>query len=487
MISDLRQRPYWAVLLLLGILAVLPACGMNKGPRSYSELEFPSSVDWPETRIETFSLDNGVRFFLVEDHELPLVKVTVSIRSGEFVVPEGQEGLAELAARVMRNGGSEQWPAEELDTLLEDRAAQLSISMGFDSGQAGLNVLSKDFEQLLPVFVDVLHSPAFPLDKTALAKKQMMTDIARRNDSQDEVGFREFKRLLYGPDTIYGRLKEFSTVSGLTTQDLRRFHERSFQGHNLMVGIAGDIEPDEIRPVLKRLFAVFEPGRQTVMDFPQVDRPERTNWAFIHKSDVNQTMILLGHEGGFRDNPDYPALQVMNTILSGGFSSRLFQHIRTRKGLAYSVFGNYGSKAFYPGMFFVGAKTKSARTLEAVNAIKQELAQLQREGVGREELDQARDQILNSLVFRYDRPEEVLGRRLHYEYREMDPESFEELVQGIKEATPDDIQRVARSSINLDRLQVLLVGNSDQLQDQLRTIDELQEIDIALEAPPGGS
>ena len=484
MISRFRPRGLPWTLLLLGALPIMAACGANPGPKSYSELDFASSLEWPETEIETFSLDNGVRFFLVENHELPLVQVTVSIRSGEFQVPEGQEGLAELLAQVMRSGGSQQLPADDLNTLLEDRAAQLNVSMGFDSGEAGLNVLRKDLEQLLPVFVDVLRDPALPQEKISLAKRQMMTDIARRNDNQDEVGFREFKRILYGPDTVYGRLKEFSTLSRLSRDDLLRFHRKAFQGANLMVGVTGDIQPEKLKPVLEELFSAFEPGRRTAMDFPPVDKPESQSWYFIDKPDVNQTMILLGHDGDYRTNPDYPALQVMNTLLSGGFSSRLFQNIRTRKGLAYSVFGNYGCNAFYPGMFFVGAKTKSARTLEAVKAMKHELAVLQKEGVDQEELNQARDQILNSLVFRYDKPEEVLERRLHYEYRDMDPDSFEELVQGIREVTPADIQRVAQKYLDPDRLQVLLVGNRNELRSQLRTIGDLQEIDISLKPSP---
>lgn len=484
MISDPTSsliRGVLTILFLAGPLFAMQGCGAAPAPKSYSELTFKVEPEWPETRIETFSLDNGVRFFLVEDHELPLVNVSVTVRSGEFQVPRGKEGLAELTAEVMRSGGSRRIRGAELDTMLEDRAAKLSLSMGFDSGQAGLNVLKEDLDRLLPVFVDVLHNPAFPREKISLAKKQMMTGIARRNDSQDAVGFREFKRIVYGQDTVYGRLKQFSTVSGLTRDDLLRFHEQSFQGRNLLVGVSGDIDPDRLKPLLKEHFSAFEPGRETDMDLPHVDGPDRQGWYFIDKPDVNQTLILLGHEGGFRTDPEYPALQVMNTILGGGFSGRLFENIRTRKGLAYAVFGRYDSKVFYPGMFYVGAKTKSARTLEAVKAMKEVLRRLQQEGVDQAEVDQAKEQILNSLVFRYDKPEEVLGRRIHYEYRGMDPDSFEELIRGVKETTPGDIERVAREALDLDRLQVLLVGNRDELSSQLKTIQGLQEIDISLE------
>ncbi len=195
------------------------------------------------------------------------------------------------------------------------------------------------------------------------------------------------------------------------------------------------------------------------------------------KSDVNQSFILMGHLGGRRQNPDYAKLQVMNTILSGGFSGRLFEKVRSRMGLAYSVSGRYDCHYFYPGMFFVGLQTKTAASAEAVAAVRQELERLQ-EGVTREELDQAKDQFFNSLVFRYDRPEEILERRMFYAYRDMAPDSFQKLTEAIRQVSTEDVIRAAREYLQPKRLTTLGVDQKDELKKQFQELGPVSVIEL---------
>ncbi|MFP4035565.1 MAG: M16 family metallopeptidase, partial [Desulfovermiculus sp.] len=191
----------------------------------------------------------------------------------------------------------------------------------------------------------------------------------------------------------------------------------------------------------------------------------------------NQISILMGHEGGLRRDEDYAALQVMNSILSQGFSSRLFQRLRTRKGLAYSVYGDYGSKAFYPGVFLAGLKTKSANLVRAVKALKNEIRALHNEGVSKEELERAREEFLNSLVFRYETPREILDRHLYYAYRDMPQDSFEQLVKEIKKVEVNDVNRAAAKHLHPDRLQLLMVGNKKMVQDALAEFPDIEIVE----------
>jgi zinc protease len=188
----------------------------------------------------------------------------------------------------------------------------------------------------------------------------------------------------------------------------------------------------------------------------------------------------MGHLGDRRQNPDYAALQVMNKILSGGFSGRLFRTIRSKKGYAYSVFGQFGCEHYYPGMFFVGLKTKTAQTAKAIREVESVLRRLKRKGVSQRELDQAKDQFFNSLVFRFDKPEEILGRRMEYEYRHMPADSFDRLIEEIRKVTAEDVQRAAREYIDMDRIEVLVVGEGDALQPQLRKLGPVQRVDISI-------
>ena len=465
------------IALLLGLVSAAPS---PAGPKHYSELEFDRQVSWPEPEVLTFRLDNGVRFFLVEDHELPLVEVSVSIRAGEWLVPGGKEGLARICADTMRSGGTKKHPPEDLNRLLADKAAVMETDFGFISGSASMNILSEDFQKLLPVFVDLLQHPAFPEDKINLAKHQLNTEISRRNDSQNDIAFRVFRKLIYGHDAVYARVPEYESVAAVDRSDLLDFHEQAFQGGNLLVGIVGDVDAAAIRSLLEEEFSAFPKASSRQISLPPVQVEPEESFHVAPKSDVNQSFILMGHVGGRRQNPDYAALQVMNTILSGGFSGRLFQRVRTEMGLAYSVFGRYDCHYYYPGMFFVGLQTSTSTSAEAVKAVRREIERLQK-GVSQEELDQAKEQFFNSLVFRYDRPEEILERRMYYAYRDMPPDSFQHLTSEIRKVSVDDVIRVAGQYLKPERLTTLAVGQKPELLGQFEPLGQVET--VALDPP----
>jgi predicted Zn-dependent peptidase len=471
--------------LLIGLMT---ACARHgPGPESPEELRFERSVTWPEYDVRTFQLDNGVRFFLLEDHELPLIDMQVTLRSGEIEVPEGKEGLARIAAEAMRSGGSEEHPGAALDALLENRAAKMSFSFSLDSGSASLNCLKEDFPRLLPVFMDVLQNPRFPKDKIALAKQQLRTSISRRNDEQRDIVIRKYKKLIYGDDSVYARVPQYNTVDSISREDLMRFHEKTVRAGNLYVGLVGDFDANKMKDRLREAFSRVKPGRNE-LNFPEVGYRYNRSVYLVDKPNVNQTYILMGHIGDLRRNPDYPELQVLNEVLSGGFSGRLFQEIRTKRGLAYSVFGRYGCNIDYPGMFFVGVRTKSGTTLEAMRAVKQELKAVRSEGVSAKEVRRAKDRFLNSLVFNYDTPQKVLQRRMHYAYKGMDGDSFKELIGEVKGVEQNDVDRVAEEYLHPEKMIILMVGNKKELQDELAPMKErVQELELSPSEKDGGS
>ena len=467
------------VLFWLVLAGMLSACAQDlSAPKSFKDLDFEQSVTWPEYDVRTIELDNGVRLFLLEDHELPLIDMQVSIRSGSIEVPKGKEGLARVAADAMRSGGSEEHPGRKLNKLLENRAARMGFSFSLDSGSASLNCLKEDFSRLLPVFMDVLQNPRFPGDKIALAKQQLRTSISRRNDQQRDIAVRKFKKLIYGRDSVYARVPQYGTVDAIEREDLMRFHREAVRAGNLYVGLVGDFDADKMAIRLRRAFSEVRQGRNE-LEFPGVASRFEPSVYLVDKPNVNQTYILMGHIGDLRRNPDYPELQVLNEVLSGGFSGRLFQEIRTKRGLAYSVFGRYGCKVDYPGMFFVGVRTKSETTLETVRAVEEELEAIRSEGVAVEEVRQAKERFLNSLVFSYDTPDKVLHRRMRYACKGMDQDSFQELIREVKNVDRGDVQRVAREYLHPEKMKILLVGNKEELREEISAMEaEVRDLEL---------
>ncbi|MEX0646476.1 MAG: pitrilysin family protein [Balneolaceae bacterium] len=473
--------------LRIFILLLLAGCASTDSVhKNWDNIEYPEINNFEQPDVEVFTIDNGITFYLMEDHELPLINMSVRVRTGSFLEPEDKTGLASVTGSVMRSGGSETYPDDELNELLENRAAHMETNIGLTSGSASMNVLREDFENLLPVFVDLLSNPAFPEDKIDLAKTQTETSISRRNDDQGAIANREFRRLIYGPNSVYGRLTEYETIQNITREDLVNFHEQSFVAPNMMVGIVGDFDSDEIKQNLEEAFSSIPEGEKRQLNFPEVDYDFTQGINFINKSDVNQSYVLLGHIGGMRDNPDYAKLQVMNQVLSGGFSSRLFQVVRSDLGLAYAVFGSYGSNNFYPGTFTAGVMTQSETTAEAIDAIFAEIERLQEEPVSEEELQHTKDQFLNSLVFRYDSRAKILNERLANEYAGLDPDIFDRLVEEVIEVTPEDVSEAAREYLRPDAMKILVVGNASEIGDQLEKYGEVNEIDISIPEPGEG-
>lgn len=473
-------------LVAVSLVLIISACTGSSQTTQTSER--PEDLVYPElnpiqiAEVHEFEY-NGITFYLVEDNEVPLINMNTIIKAGSWMQPMDKIGLTSITGEVMRSGGTVNFPADELNELLESRAASMETSFGLTSGNARMSVLKEDFDELLPVFIELLTSPAFPEDKLDLAKTQRRSAISRRNDSPAGIAGREFQNLIYGRQTVFSNTLEYDHLNNIELDDLKAFHQSAVNANNLLVGIVGDFSVDEIRPLLEEAFGQIEQGEPNEFDFPEIDYTFESTINFIPRDDMNQSIIRMGHIGGLRDNPDYAALQVMNQVLSGGFSGRLMQEVRTRLGLAYSVGGSYGSSVLYEGQFFSGLSTAGETTAQAIEATMGEIRRLQDELVPQSELDDTRERFLNSLVFRNESRSAALNQQINNAYLGLPFDAFEQYVEEVRKVTPEDIQRVAREYLRPDAMHILVVGNPDIVGDQLDAFGDVREIDITIPRP----
>ncbi len=456
------------------------------GQKRADQLVYPQAKNFVVPKVETYTLKNGIKVYMLEDKELPLIDLTVVLRTGSCMEPADKVGLTGMLGSVMRQGGSIKYPAEKLDKLLENKAASIEGGIGLASGNMGINALKEDFTELLPVFIDYLMNPALPQDKIDLAKKQQRSGISRRNDDAQGIARREIGRLVYGASSVYGRNTEYYTVDKITREDLVAFHKQHFVGANMSIGIVGDFDAATMKKLLAQYFEPLPAGKLTQLNLPATKLNDKATVNLVDKSDVNQSVVFLGHLGGRRQNPDYPALQVMNEVLSGGFSGRLFQKVRTDLGLAYSVFGEYGSNALYDGRFFAGVMTKSSTTGQAIDAVAEQIKKIKVEPVTEKEMAEAKDRILNSVVFRYDSRSKVMFEKVNDAYNGLPANAFEQYIEGVKKVTIADVQRVAKQYLKPELLHLLVVGNVKELGSQLDKFGKVNTIDITIPtAEPG--
>lgn len=450
----------------------------------YKEIEFPELASFVIPAPEVYELSNGMKVFLLEDHELPLVQITARVRTGSVYEPDGKTGLASLAGTVQRTGGTRSMNGDEIDDFLEARAASVETGISSTVGFATMDSLSDDVAEVLPIFVEVLRFPEFAEEKLQLAKVQANSGISRRNDSVGSITSREFNRLVYGSDSAMGRMAEYATIDGVTREDLVAWHARYYHPNNIYIGVVGDFDSAEMKKMLEEAFGDWSVGPAADPSKLELTAEDRAGVYFIEKSDVTQANIRLGHLGITYDNPDYFPVVVMNEVLGGGFSARLFSRIRSQKGLAYSVGGRVGAGFLYEGLTSFGMQTKSETMGEAVDALFGEVRGMITEPASERELQLAKDAILNSFIFNYASKGQVLGQQMLFSYYGLPSDFLEKYRTNIEKVTGADVQRVAEKYLKPDQATLLVVGRAEDFDRPVSSFGEMTELDISIPPPP---
>jgi zinc protease len=461
-----------------------PAPGSPAPWTSWKSVPIPPLPSFHPQQPTRITLKNGMTIFLQEDHELPFINGFVMIRGGSADEPAAKTGLVDLYSGAWRTSGTAKLTGDQMDDILEAKAAKIETSGDAESTTVTWTSFAKDFDQVFSMMTELLLHPQFRADKLALAKQQEETGIIRRNDDPDQIAMREALMLAYGKDNPYARVPEFSTVGAVTLADLAAWHKRTVQPNNMILGISGDFNTAEMGKKIRAAFETVPTGPKFVPS--AVTFPGPTPGVYLaQKGDVNQSNVWIVGLGTERNNPDYYALSVMNTIFSGGFGSRLFQSVRTKLGLAYSVYGAYGASYDHPGVFYVAAGTKSDSTVAATNAMLAQIRDLKTDPPTEKELKDAKDQVLNSWIFHFDSPEKILRQQATLAFYRYPADYIEKYRVGIEKVTAADVSRVANKYVHPDKLAILVVGNAPAFGTPLTTLGPVKNLDIKIPLPPG--
>ncbi|MCC6389342.1 MAG: insulinase family protein [Bryobacterales bacterium] len=475
--------------LALAVSAPLAPAQRKSAPaaaaRSYKDLKFKSLRELRLPEISNFTMANGMKVYLLENHELPLVRGSLRLHAGNVNDPSDKVGLSDVFGEVMRTGGAKDKTGDQLNELLEGMAASVETDIGETAGTVSFNTLTENTGTVLAIFKDILTQPEFRQEKLDIAKNQYRGVIARRNDNAGGIASREFERLIYGRNTPWGRQMEYATLDSITRQDLISFHHRYFFPANMVLAIQGDFVSSTMREKLEKLFAEWNPREPPVPPVPPVTNKAVPGVYFAEKKDVNQTSFRLGHLGGRFSDKDYPALDVMNDILGGGqFSSRLVQKVRSDLGLAYNVGSAWHAAYDHPGMFLISGGTKSQSTVEALKAIRVQVDRIRDAEVTDEELRIAKESTLNSFVFAFDSPGKVLSRLMTYEYYGYPNDFIFQYQKAVAAVTKADVLRVAKEYLKPEDFVIVAVGKSEDFGTPLSALGlPIHNIDLTIPEP----
>jgi zinc protease len=444
---------------LLLLVLLLPACA--PAPVRPDRLAFPPLV-FHVPQAEKVELPNGIRLYLREDHELPLVEVTAMVGAGAIGEPADRTGLSALFAAALRTGGAGDRSPDAVDRELERLAADLAVHGDTYATTVDLSLQAQDLEAGLALLADLLRRPGFAPERLELARKQQLEAIRRQNDEPEGIAARAMARALYG-DHPLGRTPTVAAVSAVARDDLFAFHRRYFHPGNLWLAVSGDFDPARLRPLLESLLGDWPRTGFEPQPLPPLS-PQPAPVLLTAVKDVPQATVQIGEIGIDKDAPDLHAARVMNFILGGGgFNSRLMREIRSDRGLAYSVYSYFQVGRRLPGPFLAGCETKSASVAEVLRLMREQMEALREEPVSEEELALARESLVNSFVFGFTDSHEVISQLLRLDFYGYPPGYLETYREKVAAVTAPDVQRAARERLHPERQAVVVVGEAAAL------------------------
>ena len=470
------MRRSFRILLFCFFLFYLPSAA-GAAPPSPSlpapdRLKYPP-LTWQIPEPSRWVMDNGIVLYHLPNIELPLVSVSLVIRTGSIFDPAGKEGLADLTATVMRTGGTASLSGDLMDDRIESLAAVVRVSADRESSNASLSVLRKDLAEGLDLFSRILMAPSFEEKKLALAKNLKLEELRRLRDDPQKLAFREFQRMFFRGDPR-GSYPSRSSVQSITRDDLIRFHERHFHPANVMIAMTGDLSASEARELATRYFGAW---RSTAAS-AQIPPPEKelSGGMFFLLKDTPQSVIVSGRFSPSKRESRFYPFELLDFIAgSGGFRSRIFQQIRTDEGLAYSTGSFYRARPDY-GLFGTYVLTKAESTVRALAVLNSILGDLSTQSVRVEELSSAKKAIDNSFIFSFASAERIVSQYVSVEYDGLPGDYLKSYRKRIEAVTEKDLLDAAARYLGTASPSVTLILGNASVLEELRKIHPSMEV-----------
>lgn len=453
-----NKTTFFAVLLFWLCGCIASCAALPQRMIAPDQMKFPD-LEFRLPAAQTVILENGMRLFFLQDTELPLVKVSLTTRTGSMYDPAGKEGVAELTAYLMRTGGTNKFRSADIDRRLDALAASPAFSMQLDSAGVSFSFLKSDLDECLQLLSEMLLHPAFEDDKFQLALSLKREEQRRITDNPQRLAFRELNRLLY-PDDPRGRYATQSSLSNITRDDLAAFHRKYFFPSSMMIAVSGDISKQEAIDKISQYFPATLPLRPA-LGIADPPKTARTGLYFIQKS-IPQSTAVVGELTIGNNDPDYYAFLLLDFIVgSGGFSSRIFSAVRNEEGLAYSAGSFYRARSNY-GTFGAYALTKTDSTRRVLDLIDTILKEVRDGGITQKELDGAKISVLNHFVFSVESADQIASQQMTMAYEGLPTDYLSAYRNRIQSVTLDDIKRTAVKHLNKEKRLMLILGDADQ-------------------------
>ncbi len=423
-------------------------------------------------QVQRHELSNGLPVLFVDKPGVPLAQVNLLVKTGS--VDDGdRDGLASLAADMMDEGAGD-LSALELADAVDFLGIDLGTAAGLHSLQVQLHTPASKLDDALALMADVALRPTFPAEDLERVRTSRLTGLSQRGDQPRAVAAVALARALYGADHPYGRLGtgEPATVRALTRQELVDFHDRAVRPTNAALVVVGALDWAEVQPKLEAAFGADAwPSRPAPAhaDLAEPAQVGATRVLLVDKPGAAQSVVRVARIGAARSTPDYYALEVLNTILGGSFTSRLNQNLRERNGYSYGAGSGF---SFRPvaGPFTASSDVQTDVTAPALSEFFHELAAIS-EPVPSEELTKSRDYLALSFPAPFATVRGTAAMVGDLWLDGLPADTYDRYSAGVRSVSADDLARVARQYVVPDEMVVVVVGDRATIEADVRALD----------------
>ncbi|WP_412971917.1 M16 family metallopeptidase [Glaciecola sp. MF2-115] len=436
---------------------------------------FTSATEFTLPAYEKLTLKNGLTVYLMKQDEVPLVDVVAIVKAG--AINDDKAGLAQMTASNLLLG-TQSLTRQDLQEKLDFIGAETNSSAALEYSVLSASLASKDIDTVMPLFRDILLTPAFDKAEFEQDKARYLAGLERQKESPRAKIGQFFNALLYADHPYANSLSgNVDSVQSITLDDVKAFHKTWFSPHNSAVIVTGDIETKEMAKRLKSLFGEWQGEKITAKPSKALSAPSQANVLLVNKSDATESTFVIGGPGIKRSNKDYVAVSVINTILGGRFTSWLNDELRVNTGLTYGAGSRFSSNK-EGGSFLISTFTKTSTTTEAIDLALKTYSKLWEKGLDEKTLESAKSYVKGQFPPKYETSSDIAFLLAEMFVYDFDESFINRFTQQVNMLTLERSKEVIAKYFPKENMQFVIVGKADEIRDSVKQYGKLIEADI---------
>jgi zinc protease len=434
--------------------------------------------------IQKATLKNGLKVWLVEMHKLPYVAFNMVIQAGSDQDPVSTPGLASLTSDML-DEGTKTRDALKIASDLEKIGASIGTGANFDFSYITLGTLSKHLDKALDIYVDVIANPVFPQKDLDRLRKQRVTQLLQQKDSPVAIANNAYAYILYSDQHPYGnnQIGTVASLEGFTQDDLRKFYESYYRPNNATLIVVGDTKLEDVVVKLESGLEGWKQGELKINPVPPPPSVDKMRVYLINKPTAPQSEIRIGYPSLSRSTPDYFAVQVMNRMLGGQFTSRINLNLREKHGFTYGARSAFQMQKG-PGPFIASSGVIAEKTDSAIIEFLRELKLMHDKGLSDEELAFAKKGLTGNFALGFETPAQIAGSLSNIVIYNLPEDYYQKYLQNIDAVTVKDVQDISTRYLDISTMNVVVVGDVAKIRESILKLNLGEVVDCDLSGKP---